>query len=196
MTAAGFKRLWKTPRRASGGGLLDPQTPRQRYLVEQSRARYRRRPDAYPAGEEVLKGELGHIDSFRFIMDAPVPDVILLDTMPGARSTAAALAQRMAAGAEQLGRVLVIGGAGYSDSFTRGYLAAMRSGGGAILMGMDLASGPDWTAVHTWPDLVPVPPAPILTPLDRERITLAELKRARRRIKLRRLSAKGAIGRA
>lgn len=68
MTTTGWKRLWRRPRRASGGGLFDPPTARQRYLVEQSRARYRRRPDAYAPGQDPqLLGEFGMIESFQFI---------------------------------------------------------------------------------------------------------------------------------
>ena len=184
MNEPGFKRLWTMPRRAMRGGTIAEFSPRGRYLVEQSRARYHRRPDAYAPGTEPhFTGELGHVDSFRFITSPPI------------ESTAAELALKMKAGAEQLGRVLILGGAGYSDTFTRGYLAAMRSGGAAILMGMDLASGPDWTASYSWPDLVPEPPRPALTLQDLQRITRAELKRGRRADKLRQLSAKGAIAR-
>lgn len=180
--AAGFKRLWTMPRRASGGGLLDPQTARQRYLVEQSRARYHRRPDAYLPGEEPhFTGELGHIDSFRFIMSPPI------------ESTAAELALKMKAGADRLERMLIIHtpNGRYDDGIVRAHLA----GTGAMILGMDLASGPDWTASYSWPDLVPAEPPP-LTLLDLQRITRAELKRGRRADKLRQLSAKGAIGRA
>lgn len=128
MTEAGFKRLWKMPRRASGGGLLDPQTPRQRYLVEQSRVRYHRRPDAYLAGEEPrYVGELGHIDSFRFILD-PLPPVCTLQLGDPA-------------GADRLGRMIITTPDGYDDWIGRAYLAGVRSGTSAIMLGMDYAAG-------------------------------------------------------
>lgn len=170
MTAE-FKRLWSTPRRANRGGLLDPRTPRQRYMLERSLERYRRRPDAYPPGDELLRGELGQVDSFRFIQAKPLPDPP---------------------------RIVIMGGAG-DDWLVRAILCADRMQGAmqrayrsnAVLFGMDFASGPDWTAVqplqrYQWPAL----------PLhDQERLCAAELKRARRRIKLRQLASKGAIGR-
>lgn len=64
----GFKRLWRAPRRMSGGGLLDAPTARQLYLREQSQARYLRRPDAYPIEGQLITGEIGMIESFRFIV--------------------------------------------------------------------------------------------------------------------------------
>jgi hypothetical protein len=97
--------------------------------------------------------------------------------------------------ADQLGRVLVIGGAGYSDSFERFYQGAMQHGSGAMCFGIDPA-GQDWTTIVSWPDLVPVElPRPALTLQDLQRITRAELKRGRRADKLRQLSARGAIAR-
>ncbi len=72
----GWKRLWTAPRRAMRGGDLVNYSPQGRYLVEQSRTRYRRRPDAYPEGEEVLHGEIGFIEGLRIIThsdSAPAP---------------------------------------------------------------------------------------------------------------------------
>lgn len=68
MTEAGFKRLWRAPRRTSWGSMFEPPTAHQRYLREESLARYLRRPDAYPFGEHVLRGELGVIENIRFII--------------------------------------------------------------------------------------------------------------------------------
>lgn len=196
MNEPGFKRLWTMPRQAMRGGTLAEFSPRGRYLVEQSRARYHRRPDAYvPGTEPRITGELGHIDSFRFITSPPLPDP---DFYPAPDVVTMALLERMAARmrAPRPAPHLVITTPNGDDWFRLGYQAAMRSGSAAILMGMDLASGPDWTAVYSWPDLVPQPPRRTMTLLDTERIIKAELKRARRRTRLRQLSAKGAIGRA
>jgi hypothetical protein len=189
--AAGFKRLWSTPRRCSRGGLLDYPTPQQRYLRMQSLVRYRRRPDAYEPGKELLTGELGHIDSFRFITSPrlPDPDTITFD-----------LVERLAARLREPSGppVLVFStpNGREDDWITRGYQAALRSGTSAILMGLDLASGPDWTAVYSWPDLAPQPVHPDWTPQDLERLAKAALKRARKADKLRQLAARGAIARA
>lgn len=194
MTAAGFKRMWETPRRASGGGLLDPITPRQRYVRMQSLIRYRRRPDAYQAGEEPkFDGQLGHVDSFRFITSTPRPDPEDVIT--------SALLERIAASLRQPDPrpVLVITTPdGYRDHMRAWYQEAHDNY--PIILGMDFASGPDWSAIHAWgrPDLFErynrLPPARSLQ--DQERLAAAELKRARRRIKLRQLAAKGAIGKA
>jgi hypothetical protein len=154
MTAAGFKRLWSMPRRALRGGTFAEFSARGRYLVEQSRARYHRRPDAYAPGTEPhFTGELGHVESFRFITSPPTPAALMAS-----------------------------------------YQSAVRTGTGAVILGIDPA-GQDWTTIVSWPDLVPVElPRPALTLLDLQRITKAELKRGRRADKLRQLAKAGAIG--
>lgn len=174
----GFKRLWSAPHRTMRGGLLDPLTPQQRYLQEQSRARYRRRPDAYPAGQEQLKGELGYVDGFRFITSPVLPDPDQLAARITQRMNASAIAH-LTTNRESLA--------------ARISAQIERSGTAFIKMGVDLANGPDWTVVQDWRRPDPVPPALLLH--DQERLAAAELKRARRRIKLRELAAKGAIPR-
>lgn len=70
--AAGFKRLWSTPRRLMREYTSWTElTPRGRYLREQSRARYDRRADAYQGNAAQLTGELGRIESFRIILSPP-----------------------------------------------------------------------------------------------------------------------------
>jgi hypothetical protein len=161
---AEFKRLWSTPRRASRGGLLDPPTARQRYLREQSLARYRRRPDAYPPGDELLRGELGHVDSFRFIQAKPLPDP---------------------------SRLVIIGGGNDGDWLVRAIQCADRMQGamerahrsGAVIFGMDFANGPDWTARTPWPAPEPAPAAP-----PHPAIEAAKAKRERRAARRRELA--------
>ena len=57
----------------NSGGLLDQPTTRQRYLREQSQARYLRRPDAYPIEDQTIRGEIGVIESFRIIVSESMP---------------------------------------------------------------------------------------------------------------------------
>lgn len=116
---AGWKRLWVAPRRASGGGLLDPLTPKQRYLVDQSLTRYHRRPDAYPPGRETLPGELGTIDSFRFVI-TPVDH--FLDA--AAYTVAALLPAVTREAARDRPPMLITTPGGYDDQIGRLYQAA------------------------------------------------------------------------
>lgn len=65
---AGFRRPWASPRRAWRGGTLTRFSPRGLYLIEQSRQRFLRRADAYLPSTVPLTGEIGRIESFRFIL--------------------------------------------------------------------------------------------------------------------------------
>lgn len=73
MNTPGFKRRWSRPLRAFRGADLVNFTPRGRYLLDQSRARYLRRPDAYPIEQQTIRGELVEIESFRFIISPRLP---------------------------------------------------------------------------------------------------------------------------
>lgn len=65
---AGLVRIWRQPSRAMRGATLDRLTPRGRWLLEQSRTRFERRPDAYLSTKPMFPGEIGQIDSFRVIV--------------------------------------------------------------------------------------------------------------------------------
>jgi hypothetical protein len=72
--AAGFYRIWRMPRRCWRGADLWHMTPRGQYLYDRSRKRFARRPDAYLTSLEPLRGEIGTIESFRFISSVPLEE--------------------------------------------------------------------------------------------------------------------------
>ena len=65
---AGFRRAWTCPKRVWRGGTLTHFSARGLYLMEQSRQRFLCRPDAYLPSTLPLTGEIGRIESFRFIL--------------------------------------------------------------------------------------------------------------------------------
>jgi hypothetical protein len=69
----GFKRLWRAPQRMWRGQDFGPLSARASYLRAQSQARFARRPDAYLPSMEPLTGEIGRIESFRFITSSAAP---------------------------------------------------------------------------------------------------------------------------
>lgn len=64
-----FKRLHCYPRAVFKGADLYELTVRGQWLLDRSKARYLRRPDAYTGGPELHSGEIGTFESFRFILD-------------------------------------------------------------------------------------------------------------------------------
>ncbi len=70
---SGFKRLYKTPRRAFRGATLAGFTPRGKYIRDRSMERYLRRPDAYDGGTAVLQGEIGLVENFYFFISEELP---------------------------------------------------------------------------------------------------------------------------
>jgi hypothetical protein len=60
---------WQISRRCWRGADLFDMTPRGQYLMLRSRQRYAQRADANLPSLEPLRGEIGTIESFRFIGD-------------------------------------------------------------------------------------------------------------------------------
>lgn len=127
MTTSEWKRIWTPPRIVGRGDLLDPLTPRQRYVSDQSRARYLRRPDAYAEG--VLTGEIGSFENVRFVTSTAVCDG---RDMPDAK--AAALSVELAWD--------ITTPDGYRDRVRRAFEDAYRSGTGCFAFELKF-EGPD-----------------------------------------------------
>lgn len=80
-----FKRIHALPRRWYRGSGLGRMSPRQSYILEQSTARFLRRPDAAPI--MFHEGEIGRYEGVRFIESPGCPAASRIKPLPAPRGS-------------------------------------------------------------------------------------------------------------